>query len=136
MKKLILAISVFLLFGSSFANAEQVYYCLDELATGFIKDGVWQSGEFKQQRHTIKFNDDHTELTGLGGKSAWKCKKAYRDYSKTERVCYPTYHNGELFQFDIKTLRYLYSNTPITGYVRNYRDSDTNVIEVGTCQKF
>jgi len=140
MKKLILAISVFILFGSSLANAEQVYYCMDELATGFkkINSSVWKSGAFKEQRHTVKFNDDHTKLIGLSGKLAWDCKTPWIGLSKhsTERVCYPPSHNGELFQFNFKTLRFLYVNTPITGYVHNYGNSDSNAIEVGTCQKF
>jgi len=84
MKKLILAISVFILFGSSLANAEQVYYCMDELATGFkkINSSVWKSGAFKEQRHTVKFNDDHTKLIGLSGKLAWDCKTPWIGLSK------------------------------------------------------
>ena len=55
MKKLILAISVFILFGSSYANAEKIYYCMDELATGLKKfnSGVWKSGPFQEQRHRL-----------------------------------------------------------------------------------
>ena len=49
MKKLIFTISAFLFVGSSFANAEQVYYCVDKLVTGISRDkktGEWKMPNF------------------------------------------------------------------------------------------
>ena len=80
MKKLILAISVFLLFGSSLANAENIYYCASKpnLATGIDKDnktGEWFRNGFSVSRFTIKFNDDYTILNGLSEEISWNCSK-------------------------------------------------------------
>ena len=54
MTKLLIAILVLLFMGIPFANAEQVYYCASELATGIIKDektGNWR------ERGVLKVKD-------------------------------------------------------------------------------
>ena len=139
MKKLILAISVFILFGSSFANAEQVYYCSSEIATGFKKDkktGKWGQRNFILERYTIKFNDDYTKLDGVDNVEKWDCFKAYTYSIGTEnlRICHHSFNSGKLFQFNRKSLRFLYAETPATGFLEN--GPDTNTIFAGTCQKY
>ena len=52
------------------------------------------------------------------------------------RICTSPIVDGQIFQFDKKTRRYLYLKTPITGYVYNENNSDTNTMNAGTCQKF
>ena len=48
------------------ANAEQVYYCSAELATGMIReDGKWITSQFEPNRYTIKFNSDFTQVEGF-----------------------------------------------------------------------
>ena len=57
MTKLLIAISVLLFVGSSFANAEQVYYCASELATGIVKDeksGEFITNTFKEQYERLE----------------------------------------------------------------------------------
>ena len=138
MKKLILAISVFILFGSPFANAEHVYYCASELATGISKDkktGRWKEVYFEKVRYTIKFNEDYSKLNGLD-RIEWNCFQAYTYEAslKNLRVCYRKDNNGELFQFDTNSLRFLFNSTSTTGFLEN--DYSTNAIYAGTCQKF
>ena len=141
MTKLLITISFLLFVGSPFANAEQVYYCSDELATGFIKDektGKWTAGDFERERFTIKINDDYTKLDGLS-KTSWYCSKPYDWDSpqiKNMIVCYPEFNSGSLFSFDFKTLRFLLLRGSLLGYVGNSKGSDTNIMLAGTCQKF
>ena len=68
MKKRLIAICALLFTGSPFLYAEQVYYCVDEAIGGIVKDGEkWVPGSFGGERHTLKFNEDYTELkTGEG----------------------------------------------------------------------
>jgi len=78
MTKILITISVLTFFGSQFANAEKVYYCLSELNAGIIKDSKtssWRRGNFEEQRFTIKFNDDYTILNGLSEEISWNCSK-------------------------------------------------------------
>jgi len=139
MKKLILAMFVFLLFGSSFANAENVFYCTSELATGIFKDkktGEWKHNSFKPERLTIKFKNNYTKLAGLTFGVLWNCHRPYSLLSVTNNllVCYNGENNGKVFQFNKKNLRFLHADIATTGYLEN--GSDTNTIEGGTCQKF
>ena len=136
MKKFILAISVFILFGSPSANAEQVYYCASELATGLIKDkktGKWSETSFQKQRYTIKFNDDYTKVEGLTSASFY-CKKPLFD--EIHLTCYQKYDSGDMLVFNKDNLRFLYVYGNSSGYLFNKSNSDTNTMNAGTCQKF
>ena len=142
MKKLILAISVFLLFGSSFVNAENVYYCATKpkLATGIDidkKTGKWFRNGFSVSRYTIKFNDDYTKLESKDVFTG-NCFRPLPELpgTKTYVVCYDKNNTGNVFQFDTKTLRFLFVQASIYGFLDNSKDSDTNAIFPGTCQKF
>jgi hypothetical protein len=142
MKNLFLAISVFILFGSSYANAEQVYYCASQpnLATGIDKDkktDKWFRNGFSVSRYTIKFNDDYTKLESKDVFTG-NCFRPFPELpgTKTYVVCYDKHNNGNVFQFDTKTLRFLFVQASIYGFLDNGKDSDTNAIFPGTCQKF
>ena len=139
MTKLLIAILVLLFMGIPFANAEQVYYCTSELATGIIKDektGKWKESSFESQRLTIKFNDDYSKLDGMDDYSgSWKCQTSAE--STTHQgilLCSANLLTGFNFSFETKTLRFLLSLTRVHGYVNN--GDDTNVIIAGTCKKF
>ena len=140
MIKSLFTIFVFLLMGNLFANAEVVFYCTEELSTGIVKTrGVWKEVSFRLKRHTIRFNDDYTELYGLDT-TTWDCKQPYpgvRD-TKSLRVCYPWRITGEVFSFDKKSLRFLFVSGFLTGWILqdNYNDPDTNSMTAGTCKKF
>ena len=138
MKKLILAIAVLILFGSSLANAEQVYYCTSEIATGILKDkktGEWKHNSFKPERLTIKFKNNYTKLAGLTFSVIWNCHRPFPLLSVTKNllVCYNGDNNGKVFQFNKKNLRFLYADIATTGYLENRYDP--NDISAGTCQK-
>jgi hypothetical protein len=142
MTKLLIAISFLFLVGIPFANAEQVYYCASELATGIVKDektGKWKEMGFNQERYTIKFNDDYTSLDGID-KTTWSCVAPFANSSqpilKNRFVCYDSHDFGLVFTFDKQTHRFFYMNGTIFGYLHNEKDSDTNSIYAGTCQKF
>jgi len=138
MTKLLIAISFLLFVGSPFANAEQVYYCVSELTTGIIKDektGKWKGTRFKKTRYTIKFDDFFTELTGLNEIANYTCKSAF--YTMEDiRICDSQQQNGNFFQFNKTDLRFLYLITDVRGYLYDQKDSITNSMDAGTCQKF
>ena len=150
MTKLLIAISVFLFVGSPFANAEQVYYCASELATGIKKDektGEWKRMGFTEKRYTIKFYDDHTKLEGVDDyNGTWNCFKPYMEelidsegdtpVIENMIVCYSKLNSGDVFSFDYNNLRFFHSWTPVTGYLHNTKNADTNSMYAGTCQKF
>ena len=142
MKKLILAISVFLLFGSSFANAEQVYYCASELATGIVKDekkGKWRTNKFVSIRWTIQFNDGYTKMDGLET-GTMKCHTPYEFLVEGIIVCNHRHDFGPVFLLNKNNLRFSYASISAFGYIGVIIDSaiepDTNRINAGTCQKF
>jgi len=144
MIKLILAISVFLFLGSPFANAEQVYYCMDELTTGLEKNekiDKWERMRFKESRFTIKFSEDYTKLDGLDEYGGWNCHRPYTNssYTKNYIVCYHPDNAGNVFQFDKEFFRFLSMVTSVTSYLMNGNygmPTDTASISGGTCQKF
>ena len=86
MKKLLLL----LLLIPNLVLAENVLYCKDEIATGFIKEnGSWRTGNFQLLRHTIKFNDDYSALD-MGGNpqfSKMTCKRPYGDVKPGHIFC-------------------------------------------------
>jgi len=140
MIKLFISMFFPLFIGSSFARAEVVYYCMDEIANGIIKKktGIWKSTGIKPERYTIRFNEDYTELKGLHKlDTTWNCHISYGGYVesfKNVRICYYNLHSGEVFTFNTKTLRYLYLIGVPSGYVENRLD--TNSLHAGTCKKF
>ncbi len=143
MKKLILAISVFLLFGSSFANEEHVYYCASEIAAGIYLDqktGKWSGSGFAPARYTVKFNSNYTKVKGiLNNKENWGCSIPFLGIApkyKDTRVCIDSNYQGALFTFDKKTLRFLFAFAGITGYLATKKEPDSNMIYGGKCQKF
>jgi len=140
MTKLIITISFLLFVGSPFANAEQVYYCTSELATGIMKDkktGEWESKRFELERYTIKFNYDFTKLDGIGN-LPFGCLRSYPGIPEAINfiTCYSKLDTGDIFLFDKQTHRFFYVYGNVAGYLRNKKNSDTNTIYAGTCQKF
>ena len=137
---LFMATFIFLFVGSPFASAQEVYYCMDEITNGIIKrkTGIWERTGITPERYTIKFNEDYTELKGLHKlDTTWDCHISYGGYVEgfsNVRICYYNLHSGEVFTFDIKTLRYLYLIGVPSGYVENRQD--TNSLHAGTCKKF
>lgn len=120
---------------SSILKAEIVLYCQSELSTGFFKDGQsWRPSDFKNKRHTIKFNNDYSKLYGLDDNRHYLCSPAYQTSPNT-LVCLSGYSNGETFIFNKKTKRFVFSSPKATtGYDSDGPDTDT--ISIGNCKKF
>ena len=65
------------------------------------------------------------------------CKISYPtiSYFGNKRVCTHEYLNGESFQFDKKTHRFLYAIIDVAGYLDD-KKSNTPALVGGTCKKF
>ena len=121
---------------SVYVQAEVVLYCQTELATGISKDkqtGRWKTGSFILERHTIKFDDDYTSVTGLWLNQPFRCAPGYSTYPH-QIVCLSK--NGLTFIYDKSTRRFLYSRVSTSSYTENEPNADTAGLEAGTCQKF
>ena len=121
------------------ASAENVLYCQSELATGFFwEGGRWQSGEFQQQRWTIKFSQNFSKLHGLDKEERppFKCKQTFGGLSGT-LLCESDYENGETFLYNRQSKRFLRINPSIAGYVSETgKDYDTDTFYAGSCKEF
>jgi hypothetical protein len=122
--------------GIPFVNAEQVYYCSSELNVGIIKDkktGKWKKGNFKEERYTIKFNDDYTIIKGLSA-ADFLC---FKSYGESNLFCYQQLYSGQVFMFNKDNLRFsLLQGSPFGYLVASDPLPDTNNYYVGTCEKF
>ena len=115
----------------SAAYAETVLYCQDEIATGIMKqNNTFVQVRFKLRRHTIKFNSDFTEVSGLG--DTFLCSQPYPDGINPGVVCNEKV--GSTFMFNPQTNRYHYSQVWINGFI-DY-GNDSSHISVGSCEKF
>jgi len=117
--------------------AEQVYYCVDELAVSVS----WQSDTQKWEavpfppanRFTMKF--DHTKnILRLGGKQAYDCTIV----NSTSDTLYNCTVRGPFvgwsFAFNISIGRYMFKPDNF-GYAMNEKTRSTN-LQAGRCQKF
>jgi hypothetical protein len=130
MKKLL----IFLLLSLGFNSyAEDVFYCTTELSTGFgMKDGVWETRKYKDDRYTIKFNDDYSTLSGLQTFHHY-CEQSRTWDESSPIVCSPL-GQMETFIFNKDLKRFIYMSGTYTGYIDNLDFS--NHMEAGTCESF
>ena len=139
MTKLLIAISFLIFVGSPFVNAEQVYYCTAELATGFYKDKKtrkWGQANFQKERYTIKFNDDYTSLEGILDRNPWVCKKPYFGVMyEGALTCFDTNDNGDFFSFDRGTQVFVLMIGSVDGFLFPILKQETKLI-AGDCKKF
>ena len=130
--------SVIFIFGlslSTILKAETVLYCKEELSTGFIKEnGVWVERRFKNNRYTLKFNEQFSKLLGLS-ETPLECVWAYDTKNYDSLVCKSKFADGNFFNYNTKTKKFIYSQSTIWGYISDQFD-DTNTISVGSCQNF
>ena len=139
MKKRLIAICALLFTGSPFLYAEQVYYCVDEAVGGIAKGaGRWVGSSFEGERHTLKFNEDYTELK-TGGDEYVCSKGTHGDlvmcrWSLRKGGELTDINAGVFYVFDKNKLRYVHVSAFFTGYLSDGRD--TNSIQAGTCEKF
>ena len=118
----------------SAANAEQVFYCSSELATGIIKkNGEWRTAPFKPERYTVKFNSDYTKVEGFHDSAdPYNCHVPF-SFSSGLLSC-----SGEFdfLLFDREKLRFtLFEGSP-GGYTFDSDKPDTVTMEAGTCEAF
>ena len=135
MKKLFLLLLSFGFLIVHPVKAETVLYCKSELSTGFIKDnGSWRIANFKEDRHTVKFNNDFTRLEGITY-NAMNCTVPY-GHKPNLIICVHSLGSHETFIYSKRTKRFLFSDVSSGGYVFNPKDADTETLEVGTCKEF
>ena len=118
------------------ANAENVFYCHSELATGFLKENnSWKSSNFEKNRFSIKFNDEYSTLSGLEV-LPFECLWSYGERSRhNTAVCTSVFKNGLIFIYNIKTKKFLYSTSSVFGYTSSNL-SDTSEMYAGSCTDF
>jgi hypothetical protein len=133
MKKLLVLLFSILISLNSLG--ETVLYCQEDLVAGFIKkNGSWQLGNFRSERHTIKFNDDYSKLFGLDENRHYSCSPAYSS-SSNSLVCLSGYNNGQSFIYNKNKKRFVFNNfKPNAGYDIN--GNDTDILSAGTCKEF
>lgn len=91
------------------ASADQVLYCVDELATGFFKkDGEYIEGSFKREKRTVKVLGEYTGV--ILDNTRFNCSESM--FIKGVFGCGPAVlppHSPSLsFRVNSKTLRYVY----------------------------
>ena len=118
------------------ANAENVFYCQSELATGFIKkDNSWKTTNFKLRRFSIKFDDKYSQMRGLD-EEFFKCLWSHGDRETfNTAVCTTKWNSGVTFIYNIKTEKFIYSTSSAFGYTSD-KLSDTPVMYAGSCTDF
>ena len=120
------------------ANAEEVYYCSTELATGVIKkNGEWTTSGFIPERYTVKFNSDYTQVEGFSPYSPipLRCHIPFHTERPSLLSC-SNFLGIELLLFDKEKLRFTFFSSSVGGYNRNSDNPDTENISAGTCEKF
>lgn len=135
MKKLLILLFLLSLLFATSIKAEIVLYCKSDLIVGIIKDNEsWRKGNFGLNRHTIKFSNNYDSLTGLSYNDM-VCSYPY-SLEPQMVVCVHSAGSHETFIFNKNSKRYTFSNVSVMGYSMNREDPDTEVLEVGTCEKF
>tara|TARA_B100001029_G_C14998877_1_gene416754 strand:- start:566 stop:976 length:411 start_codon:yes stop_codon:yes gene_type:complete len=123
---------------ANLALAETVYYCVDDLATGFIKDkGKWTQGKFSKTRFTIKFSDDYSTLTE--DDIPHSCEPQYGDDSIDQVICRDIVNGGSFWSFNKKTKRF--EHALLIGYSTDENPTldevhDTTTVQAGKCDTF
>ena len=115
--------------------ADQVLYCVDELATGFVKkDGEYIEGSFKRLKRTVKVLGEYTGV--VLDKTRFNCSESM--FIKGVFGCSPAVlplpNPDWSFRVNSKTLRYVYIISSGEGVLSGGEDTDT--IVTGTCTKF
>jgi len=135
MKKIIVLLFSFGILFTSPIKADTVLYCQSELISGVMKNnGLWKTTTFNQQRYTVKFNNDYSQLEGLTT-MPWVCQVPYSFYPD-QIFCVNSWGSHQTFVYSKKTKRYLMTEISSGGYVRNPEDADTDSLSVGTCKAF
>ena len=123
---------------ANLALAETVYYCADDLATGFVKDkGKWTQGPFNKTRFTIKFSDDYSTLTN--DDIDHSCEPKYGDDSIDQVICRDIFIGGSFWSFNKKTKRF--EHALLIGYSTDDNPTldevhDTTTVRAGKCDTF
>ena len=121
---------------TTLAKAETVLYCQDELTTGIAeKDGLWITGDFELEHHTVIFNDDFTRAEGLTLRPM-ECKTPLAEQYPDLVNCISSYGSYETFNYDKKLRRYTFSAVSNFGYVLGGTPSVTETLHAGTCTSF
>ena len=120
------------------SRADAVFYCVEEIITGFIKDsGGWRLGKFKPKRYMIKIEGDWEAL--VHGDQRYDCfVSATIDEYKVEPVMCKHSEPWMTYAFNIDklSLRFVHTRTSAAGYASDLPDPDTDVFAGGQCERF
>ena len=136
-RALITAITTAIICSAAAAKADQILYCTDELATGFIKEnGGWRITNFTLDRFTLKVEGDFEALIYDGDK--YSCVYDWRIVVDEWRiVCNHDIFKSSSITMDKDSLRYVLTNTFGFGFASSKLDRpDTDSIHAGTCETF
>ena len=125
-----------LLVSTEKVHSEEVLYCTDELATGFIKkSGTWKETFFKQKRFTVKILGDFLGLQADEEKFSCYDGGTFGGYHPI--ICKSELeYSSHSFNFDKNTLRYVRTSISIGGYASTNPTPDTEGIYAGKCEQF
>ena len=119
------------------AKEETVLYCVDELSTGFDRPekGQWKVIDFALERFPIKVKGDWESL--ITDDWEYKCHN-FNFLNRGERVICKSVSDwdGDTFQVDPQSLRYVRSRLSPGGFVNGNVKSDNDNISAGKCEKF
>ncbi|HIG07635.1 MAG TPA: hypothetical protein EYQ55_04940 [Methylococcaceae bacterium] len=136
-------IGYMLIFLSSIASAEELYFCSDNQATGFKKkSNYYMPTTFNLQKFELKIlDDDRIQINSpsMDSSGLFSCIKPIRftpkklsyDVLKHWKSC--TSSNGYLFNFNATNKRYVFAKG--YGYVFSDNAGDAVAIRTGTCSK-
>ena len=115
-------------------KAENVLYCESELATGFEKkNGIWKVSIFKDDRFTVKFNNDYSKLKGLDNFKDFSCTKVYSMFEYI--YCISDWLDGGSFQYNPLNNKFKFFQPSAAGFI-DTKDDDTDIMYAGTCKSF
>ena len=136
MKKLLIPLLLFGFLIAPFVKAETVLYCQTEFVEGWIKNNdSWRIANFsKDDRYTIKFNNDFSRLEGITY-NAMDCSVPYK--AKPNQIfCVHLLGSHETFIYHKTTNRFVFANLSTGGYSLNSENADSESMEAGTCKEF
>ena len=126
-------------FVAATADAATVLYCQSNFALGITHDddvGRWETGNFPQERFTMKFEDDFSSFILNGNKYSCLDGGVFRTWHpiicKDDRK-----YSSFTLNIDKQSLNFVLTQISIAGYASTANEiADTDNIYAGTCEEF
>ena len=135
-RALITAITTAMICLAAATKADQILYCTDELATGFIKErGGWRTVNVIPERFTLKVEGDFETLIHSGNR--YSCLELWMAFGVSRVSCNEDYYGAFSIIMDKNSLRYVRTYPADDGFVSSKEnDFATDVTYAGTCETF